>query len=143
MIKQRRKHPRLRVTLAAEYRLAGERGWHSGTVRTLGAGGAAFECASPLVEGSAIERLRFTVAAEGERPEIRIDTAAEVVSLASCEGGGFVHGLRFDGLDEPVFDQVRQFVCLSLVSGETPAEPRAANAAVAEASEEGIGRAHV
>ena len=59
MIKERRKHPRLRIPLEAEYLLAGAEEWRQGTIWTLGAGGAALLCDQQLELGTALDGLHF------------------------------------------------------------------------------------
>ena len=132
MIKERRRHARLRIPLEAEYQVAGEDAWRQGTIWTLGAGGAALLCDEKLAEGTVLDGLHFVVEAEGDLPETRIEVGAEVVNVdregdfgcRSC----FMLGLRFMGLAEPEFELLRQFVFRRLTgaqppSAEPPAEP--------------------
>ena len=114
MGKERRKHPRLRILLEAEYLVAGEKEWRQGTIWSLSAGGAALLCEEKLERGTVLEGLRFVVEAEGELPEIRIEVGAEVVKLDRKDDFGrpsnFMLDLRFEGLEEQESELLRQFV---------------------------------
>ena len=98
MIKERRKHPRLRIPLEAEYLVAGREEWREGTIWTLGAGGAALLCEEKLEQGTRLDGLHFVVEKEGDLPETRIEVGAEVVSLDRKSDFGhrsnFMMGLR-------------------------------------------------
>ena len=114
MIKERRKHPRLRIPIEAEYLVAGRREWREGTIWTLGAGGAALLCEEKLDKGTQLDGLHFVVDREGNLPETRIEVAAEVVSIDRKSDFGrpsnFMLGLRFTDLGEQEFELLRQFV---------------------------------
>jgi uncharacterized protein (TIGR02266 family) len=124
MIKERRKHPRLRIPLEAEYLVAGAEEWRQGTVWTLGAGGAALLCDQQLELGAVLDGLHFVVEAEGDLPETRIDVSAKVVSIDRKDDFGratnFMLGLQFTGLGEQEFELLRQFVFRRL-TGTRPA----------------------
>ena len=135
MIKERRKHPRLRIPLEAEYLVAGRQEWREGTIWTLGAGGAALLCDEKLERGTQLDGLHFIVEKEGDLPETRIEVGAEVVSLDRKSDFGrpsnFMLGLRFTDLGEQEFELLRQFVFRRLTEhkngqhgGEEDEEPR-------------------
>ncbi len=122
MIKERRKHPRLRIPLEAEYLVAGKDEWREGTIWTLGAGGAALLCEERLKKGTRLEGLHFVVAADGDLPETRIEVGAEVVSI---ERGGdfgrpssFMLGLQFTELGKQEFGLLRKFVFKRLTGAQ-------------------------
>ena len=132
MIKERRRHPRLRIPLEAEYLVAGEDEWHEGTIWTLGAGGAALLCETPLERGTVLAGLHFVVAAEGDLPETRIEVGADVVSSELQDdvgrSGNFMLGLQFRDLGEQEFELLRQFVFRRLTgSPRSPAQDEAAS----------------
>ncbi len=135
MIKERRKHPRLRIPLEAEYLVAGEEEWRQGTIWTLGAGGAALLCEQELALGTALEGLHFVVEAEGNLPETRIEVSAEVVNIDRKADFGrpsnFMLGLRFTGLGEQEFELLKQFVFRRL-TGPQRGAAAAAEKAVAK-----------
>lgn len=122
MIKERRRHARLRIPLEAEYQVAGEEAWRQGTIWTLGAGGAALLCDERLDVGAVLSALHFIVEAEGDLPETRIEVGAEVVNVdregdfgcRSC----FMLGLRFVNLAEQEIALLRQFVFRRLTGAQ-------------------------
>jgi uncharacterized protein (TIGR02266 family) len=123
VIKERRKFPRLRIPLEAEYLVAGESDWREGTIWTLGAGGVALLSEQELEPGTILEGLHFVVEEEGDLPETRIEVGAEVVSVGREDDIGrpsnYTLGLRFSGLSEKECDILRKFVFQRLTRQES------------------------
>ena len=105
----RRLHPRLRVPLAARYRLEPAADWQPGEVRNLSVGGAALRTPRRIRVGAVLTPLELRLPGE-EEP---IEVAAAVLRCdpeAAGEGGTYRSGLHFLNLEGAAAERVRLFV---------------------------------
>ena len=110
---ENRVHPRLVVRLRAEYRAAGSKEWHEGTIHDLSASGAALLTPVRLSPEALID-LRFRLPDGSEDAESPIDVESLVLrTVAGSEVGGNVEfraACHFLNLFGHSYERVRRYV---------------------------------
>ena len=116
----RRAHPRLKIPLAARYKVAGDPATHSGQIEDLSAGGALLQTHAELPHHADLRELVFSLTEDGAETEIRIQ--AEVAWIGrrkskSGEGLDYLSGLHFVEVPQETFRKIQQFVFRRLKDG--------------------------